>query len=72
METFFKLFPEASTILRNLLSSAGLLNFGISIDCLRDKYCPVRLFLFFLTSSGVPVATILPPSNPAAGPRSMR
>lgn len=35
------------------------------------KYFPVRLFGAFLISSGVPDATILPPSLPPPGSMSM-
>jgi hypothetical protein len=35
------------------------------------KYLPVRLFGFLRMSSGEPAATIVPPSAPASGPRSM-
>ena len=72
VETFLRLLPDASIIFRYLLSKADLLVDGVAILCFRDKYCPVRLFLFFFTSRGVPVATICPPSKPAAGPRSIK
>ena len=42
-------------------------HFSISL-----KNGAVRLFRLFATCSGVPAATILPPSAPASGPISMR
>lgn len=35
------------------------------------RYCPVKDFRLFATCSGVPVATMRPPSLPPSGPRSM-
>jgi hypothetical protein len=35
------------------------------------KYCPVYEFLLFTMSSGVPLATIVPPRLPPSGPKSI-
>ena len=45
---------------------------GISIFNSPLKYLPVKLFGFFITSSGVPAAIISPPNSPAPGPTSTR
>ena len=45
---------------------------GTSILSSPLKYLPVKLFLFFITSSGVPKATTLPPFSPAPGPMSTK
>lgn len=49
-----------------------LLLFGTSIFNFPLKYLPVKLFSFFITSLGVPKATIFPPCTPAKGPISTK
>ena len=58
-ETFLRLFELASLILIYFFDI--LLFCGIGIDNSPDKYLPVIEFLFFLISSGVPIAVISPP-----------
>ena len=45
---------------------------GTSIFNSPLRYFPVKLFGFFITSSGVPAAIICPPYSPAPGPTSTR
>ena len=52
--TLFKLFPQAPLISTKRPFLASRLIFGISIDFLFARYCPVILFLSFLISSYVP------------------
>ena len=68
---FFKLFSLAPFI-SIYLPVNFLLVFGTSIFNLPVKYLPVKLFSFFITSSGVPQATRCPPFSPASGPISIR
>ena len=68
---FFKLCSSAPFIFINL-PFPFLLFSGTSILFLPLKYCPVMLFSFFITSSGVPQATTVPPLSPAPGPISTK
>ena len=43
---------------------------GTGMICFPLRYAPVIDSGVFITSSGVPLATIMPPSRPAPGPRS--
>ena len=68
---FFKLFPVAPKISKNLPFLANLLLFGIGIFIFLDKYFPVMLSLFSDISFNLPCATIFPPLTPASGPKSI-
>ncbi|VVB77402.1 Uncharacterised protein [uncultured archaeon] len=66
--TDLRLFSSASV---TMIQSIGFfLIFGTSIPISPDRYLPVRLLGFFIISSGVPSATMLPPCTPAPGPMS--
>ena len=48
--TFFKLFPVAPPISKNLPFYANILFFGIGINLLFERYFPVILFSFLIIS----------------------
>ena len=68
---FFKLFPVAPPISRNLPFFANFLPLGIGLNFLLDKYLPVILFSFDNISLYSPSAKTNPPLLPASGPRSI-
>ena len=68
---FFKLFSLAP-LTSKYKPFPFRLFFGTGIHSFPARYLPVKLLLFFMTSSGVPKATISPPSTPAPGPTSTR
>ena len=68
---FLRLFSSAPFI--SMYSPLPfLLFFGTGISYSPVKYLAVILFLFFITSSGVPSAITYPPLSPASGPISTR
>ena len=56
--------------LRLFLNKGGVDSFFDPDNLFLDKYCPVRESGLALSSANVPLATILPPKEPAPGPKS--
>ena len=69
--TFFRLFSDAP-ITRRKFPFPFRRSAGTAIFRFPERYWPVRLFGFAMTSSGVPAATMRPPWTPAPGPTSIR
>ena len=67
--TFFKLFPVAPIKVNNFPLPFRRLFCTLILAC-PVKYFPVSESLFSIISLGVPLATILPPWEPARGPKS--
>ncbi|MCY1437466.1 hypothetical protein D9M71_536290 [compost metagenome] len=68
--TFCRLLPRAPFSLSSFFLSRGVRSAGTAIFLRPERYLPVTESGWFITSSGVPSATICPPCTPAPGPMS--
>ncbi|MCY1435853.1 hypothetical protein D9M71_519610 [compost metagenome] len=68
--TLCRLLPRAPFSLSSVFRLRGVRLAGTAIFLRPDRYLPVSESGWFITSSGVPSATIRPPCTPAPGPMS--